>query len=188
MFQDYILWFTLICTLFLIRDFILFFGIPKEIKHTIFDWKSFWNDVKHTKKIGKINTLIIINHEIFFPFFLVISIFILLFQQLDLPIFMWIFTTHSWIEYFFLGGFAIATFGTIFSESSADDYLIKKTDTNRMRLYICFDIVISLWTTFCVFLLSSAIWFLGIIISIVSWILIFSLWILLLTEEEFHLP
>lgn len=188
-FQNYLIWFVGIGTLFLIREYLLFFGIPKNAVHTIFDWKAFRNDIqKNNVEISKVNALVILNREIFFPFFLVISLLLLLVRQLDIHTFVEILDIYSWIEYFFFLSFAITAFGTIFQLSLADTYYIKKIHSTRMRIFVCVDILISIGTTLLVFLSSSTMWFFCIPISIISWVLVFSLWIFLLVEEEVYLP
>lgn len=163
------IWFVAIVTLFLIRDYILFFGIPKEAKHTTFDWKTFWNDArKNSTKISKLDAILIMNREIFFPFFLIISILLLLVRQLDLFSSVEMLDAHTWIEFFFFSSFALTAFGTIFRISLADTYYVKKIHSSRMRLLVCAMIVIALATTIMVFIESSTMGFLSIPISIIS--------------------
>ncbi len=183
--QEYIFLFTVAYTLFIIRDMISFFGIPKETKHIIFDWKKFWNDI--TKKhlnLSKKSIFLILNREIFFPMVVTICIFLLFFQEIQFPFVLDLLDYSMWIEYILFGGLAITAFFTIFRESGADTYYRLQNHTFRMRIYLCCDIFLSLWTTAIILSESTAMWLLSIPISIISWILLFAIGILFLRESD----
>lgn len=183
--QEYILLFTVVYTLFIIRDMISFFGIPKTTEHIIFDWKKFWNDVTKTHiSLKRKSIFLILNRELFFPLILVICILVLFFQEIRLPFVLDLLDNSTWIEYILFGGLAITAFFTIFRESTADAYYKLQIHTTRMRIYLCGNIFLSLWTTAIVLSESTAMWLLSIPISIISWILLFAIGILFLRESD----
>ena len=143
--QEYIFLFTVAYTLFIIRDMISFFGIPKETKHIIFDWKKFWNDVTKTHiNLKRKSIFLILNRELFFPLILAICIFVLFFQEIQLPFVLDLLDNSMWIEYILFTSLAITAFFTIFRESTADTYYKLQIHTTRMRIFLCGNIFLSL--------------------------------------------
>jgi len=183
--QEYMMWVVLIFVLFINRELLSFFWIPKNIEFNVFDWKKFRIDTSRGFTwISRIDSVIIVFREVIFPFFLVTTIVFLLIQQLDFFGIADFFSDFPWIWYSIFTGFGISAFIVIFRESSTSEYLYKKIHSFSMRWYVFSNIVISLFTSAFVFLESSTMGNLSIPISIISWVFIFSLWILLLSEEE----
>ena len=182
--QEYMMWVVMIFVLFINRELLSFFWIPKNIEFNVFDWKKFWMDRSgRLVKLNWIDSAIILFREMIFPFFLVTTIVFLLIQQLDFFGIADFFSDFPWIWYSIFTGFGISAFIVIFRESRSSEYLYKKIHSFSMRVYVFSNIVISLLTSAFVFLESSAMGNLSIPISIISWVFIFSLWILFLSEE-----
>lgn len=185
LFQEYLLWIVIVSTLFIIREMLFIFKIPKNIHYTVFDWKKFWNDVsKRRLWLSKIDCIIMLIREIVFPFFLVISMVLLLLRQLDIYNIADFLNHFFWIEYIFFGGLGFSAFTIIFRESVALDYFYEKIYSLYMRVYIVSVILVALATSALVFHESSTMGIFSALIGIISWVFIFSLWVLLLSEEE----
>lgn len=105
--EDFLVWFLIVGVLFLIRDSILFFGIPKDIKHEVIDWEKLRRE-RIRGSVSFSSVLFLLNRVILFPIFLILYIAVILLKQLDIQALSDILSTKSWIEYLLLGAVAVS--------------------------------------------------------------------------------
>lgn len=184
LFQEYLMWFVVVATLFLIRDSLILFGIPKNSQYSVFEWSRFYSEMRgKNAALSKWNAITVINRQILFPFILVIGIFLLVLRQID-GSFSQSIQEYSWYEYLIFVLFVFTTFWTLFGVESTDRYIHTRIQSWRMRMYVLWSAILSLITAVIVFTVSSSLWLLSIPVSIISGVLLFTIGITQLAEEK----
>lgn len=181
--EDFLVWFLIVGVLFLIRDSILFFGIPKDIKHEVIDWEKLRRE-RIRGSVSFSSVLFLLNRVILFPIFLILYIAVILLKQLDIQALSDILSTKSWIEYLLLGAVAVSWLATIFRESFDSAYQRITKDYWRTRVFVFVTIVLALLAVYVVFSETTSLGLLALPISSISGLLVFLVGVLLLEEDD----
>ena len=138
----------------MIRDIIVFLGIPKKIRHMVIDWSKIRTDIQ-SSQLSRIDIFIILNRVFLFPIILVTYIIVILLKQLDILGMLDILSSNSWIEYTLLGFVAITGVSTVLRESLEDRYQKSLIRHTRTRLLVWFSIVLSVLAVVIVFIQTT---------------------------------
>ncbi len=136
-------------------------------------------------KMSVFNALLLINQYRFFPLFSFLYLFSLFIKQthfLDLQFSMWYLVTN---DLFLL--FATLCTWILFSFWKEDDFKSYIKINNSVIMWLLFMILtLLLWviTTVIIWKHLAEIWVIGILISILSWIIILLLWLLIYKEND----
>ncbi len=177
---------TIIISLFnllIIKDILIHFYEKKEIQTIKNDKKKLFNDY-NKKKISSFYLISFLNRNYFFSIILVIYLIYLLiwqthifwldkitlFKLINQNILLWV-TIFSWIL-------------TISNEKQDKNYQIIEKNTKSINKSIILTIFLSTLWTYIILDQTIKLWLLSYAISIISWILIFLIWMSILDDEE----
>jgi hypothetical protein len=182
-FSDFIGYFSIIFTLFVIRDIILLFGVSLDSKSRSIDWKKLLQARKENV-LSLLDGAVLFNRIILFPFLLITYITYILLKQLEISPWVDTLFTKFPLEYTLLGMVALSGIITLFRESLEAPYEKSKANRKKARLFVLWTIMLSLLAVGIILSETSSLGFLSIPISIISGLLIFLIGTLLLEEDD----
>lgn len=178
--ENYALYLCLWLVLLFIKDILKYFIDKFSFKTTKNNLSKLFFDFTNSK-INNIYLFLYLNRNYLFPFILIVYMIFLLVKQTH------IFGLDKYKLFLFnenilLGVTIFSGILTIFKDDKDKNYILEVKKNSY--LYILLTILLSLLWTYIILEQTIKLWNLSYIISIISWILIFLVWISILEDDE----
>jgi len=172
--EFFILWLLLM----IIKDFLIHAYTIKNTEYNVINYKKVFNDI--TGPLSFTWVFLIINRNILFPLLLIIYLCVLVLEQthiftIKLPVML------SWTWLIFATIFSWIC--SIFNETIDNIYLSRYDSLIVSQLHILLSIVLSLLWVYIIMGQTTSLWTISYIISLLSWCIIFLVWISLLEDD-----
>ena len=177
--KDCSIYLIILLLLFFIKDILKYFYDFQYVIEEKINYSKLFNDTS----ITNIELFLVLNRTVIFPFLLILYMIFLLIKQTHLWwLQKYISNVNELQQNILLWVVIISGILTIFKEDIDKKYLEKKHV--YPWFHIILTIVLSVLWTYIIFNQVVKLWNLVYIISIISWLLIFLVWINILEDEE----
>jgi len=178
-FSQYSEYFILWLLLLIIKDFLTHTYSIKSTEYNMVNYKKLFIDTSGPMSFTWV--FLILNRNLFFPLLLVIYLCIFILEQTDIftltfpEIFTW-----TWLMLTTIISWICSTI----NEKIDSTYIIKSRSFVLSQIHIFLSIVLSLSWAYIIMIQTASLWPISYAISLLSWCIIFLVWISLLEDDD----